>query len=155
MSDLAILELISLRVERVADGVYAALPMPGRGAVGNAGIIDLGDATLVFDTLRTPAAATDLLTAARQLTGRAPIWVVNSQWHDDHVTGNRVFQPTAQAILATPRTRNLMASRLVAYYEQDARDLPAYLESLQARAGAETDPALHAALTTQLAETRA
>jgi glyoxylase-like metal-dependent hydrolase (beta-lactamase superfamily II) len=155
MSDPAILELNSLRVERVADGVYAALPMPGRGAVGNAGIVDLGGATLVFDTLRTPAAAADLLAAARQLTRRAPAWVVNSHWHDDHVAGNQIFQPAAQAILATPRTRDLMTSRLVADYEQDARDLPAYLESLQARADTETDPARRAALTTQLAETRA
>jgi hypothetical protein len=35
----------------LAPGVYAAIAAPGGAAYSNAGIIDLGDKTLVFDTL--------------------------------------------------------------------------------------------------------
>ncbi len=45
----------------------------------NAAIVDLGDRTLVFDTLATLQAARDLRAAAERLTGRAPAVVVNSQ----------------------------------------------------------------------------
>lgn len=45
------------RIEQVADGAYAAIITPGTGAWGNAGIIDLGDRNVVFDTFATPAAA--------------------------------------------------------------------------------------------------
>lgn len=38
------------RVEEVAQGVWAAIVIPGLGAVGNASIIDLGDSTVVVDT---------------------------------------------------------------------------------------------------------
>jgi cyclase len=45
------------KVEEVAQGVWAAIVTPGRGAVGNASIIDLGDITVVVDTFNLPEAA--------------------------------------------------------------------------------------------------
>jgi len=74
-------------LERVADGIYAAVVKPGTGAWGNAGIVDLGDKTVVFDTFATPQAARDLKVMAEQLTGRAVEVVVNSHRHIDHVGG--------------------------------------------------------------------
>ncbi|WP_167549563.1 hypothetical protein [Paenibacillus borealis] len=44
-------------VEEVAQGVWAAIVIPGRGAVGNASIIDLGEFTVVVDTFSLPGAA--------------------------------------------------------------------------------------------------
>ncbi|GCE14796.1 MBL fold metallo-hydrolase [Tengunoibacter tsumagoiensis] len=80
------------RIEQVAEGVYAAIVVEGMGAWGNAGIINLGQQTLVFDTFFTPVAAQDLRQAAELLTGRAPRYVVNSHFHADHTFGNQVFQ---------------------------------------------------------------
>jgi hypothetical protein len=40
-----------VRIEAVADGVWAVLHREGGWAVANAGIVDLGDATLLFDAL--------------------------------------------------------------------------------------------------------
>ena len=92
------------RLEQVADGAWAAISGSDL-ATGNAGLVDLGGETLVFDTSWTPAAARELLAAA---TG--PVrWVVNSHWHGDHVRGNQVFEEAT--IVSTRRTRELIASR--------------------------------------------
>jgi glyoxylase-like metal-dependent hydrolase (beta-lactamase superfamily II) len=79
------------RLEQLGDGIYHAVATPGSGSLGNAGIIDLGGQTLIFDTMMTSAAARDLRAAAERLTGRAPRYVVNSHLHIDHTLGNGVF----------------------------------------------------------------
>jgi hypothetical protein len=43
-------------LEELAEGVYAAIHIDGGTAIGNASIIDLGDRTLIFDSLFTPQA---------------------------------------------------------------------------------------------------
>ncbi len=54
-------------IEQIPNGVYAAIQRPGGWAI--AGIIDLGDFTLIYSTFMTVKAAEDLLEAATQLTG--------------------------------------------------------------------------------------
>ena len=51
-------------LQEVGGGVWAAIAEPGGVAVGNAGFVDLGDETLVFDT-------TISLTAGRELRAAA------------------------------------------------------------------------------------
>ncbi|MGZ4123740.1 MAG: MBL fold metallo-hydrolase, partial [Tumebacillaceae bacterium] len=70
-------------LQQVADGVYAAISKEGTGSWANAGIIDLGDQTLIFDTFATPKAAEDLRKAAELLTGRSTCIVINSHDHID------------------------------------------------------------------------
>jgi len=85
------------RLERLADGVWSAINNTAQGghAICNAGIVDLGDRTVVFDPFMNLDAATDLRRAAEQLTGRRATWVVNSHHHNDHIRGNQVFLPAA------------------------------------------------------------
>ena len=83
-------------VDQLGDGVWAVLhrtapPAPDAWAVSNAGIVDLGDRTLVFDTLMSPDAARELRMAAEELTGRLPDVVVYSHAHNDHTWGGSVF----------------------------------------------------------------
>src|SRR5262245_38140420 len=96
-------------LERLADGVFAAVAVPGTGSARNAGIIDLGGTTLIFDTFLTLRAARDLRAAAGQLTGHAAAYVINSHYNGDHIHGNQVF-PEA-TIVATEGTRELIATR--------------------------------------------
>ena len=75
------------RLEPVADGVLAAIALSGGGGVGQRRVVDLGGATLVFDTGMTPQAGAELRAAAEQI---APVSIVaNSHWHGDHVRGNQ------------------------------------------------------------------
>jgi cyclase len=99
-----VLEFADFTVYTLAPGVHAAIAKRMSGAVANAGIIDLGDRTLVFDTFMCLPAARDLQRAAIQLTGRPAAYVVNSHPHPDHIHGNVVFGDEA-VIVATSATR--------------------------------------------------
>jgi cyclase len=83
---------------QLAEGVYAAIALPGGKAFSNGGIIDLGDQTLVFDAFETPAGAADLRSAAEQLTGHPVSYLVISHCHADHWGGNQAFAPETSII---------------------------------------------------------
>jgi cyclase len=96
-----------LRIEELGDGVFASIAEDGDLAVGNAGFVDLGGETLVFDTHVSLAAGRDLRAAAERV---APVGtVVLSHWHGDHVYGAGAFDA---AVHATERTAELMRTRL-------------------------------------------
>jgi len=122
------------RINELAEGVYAAIATDEGSAIGNAGIIDLGDQTLVFDTFMTPTAAQDLRAAAESLTCNSIAYAINSHWHNDHIRGNQVFAPTTQ-IVSTTRTRELIATKGVEELEYDKAtaesDLSSVRESLK------------------------
>jgi cyclase len=94
----------------LAEGVYAAIHAPGGWAQSNAGIIDTGDRTLIYDTFISPLATQDLLVAAQTLTGRSAHLVINSHYHNDHTWGNLAV-PAGTDILSTGRTRAIIAKR--------------------------------------------
>jgi glyoxylase-like metal-dependent hydrolase (beta-lactamase superfamily II) len=96
-------------LEPLADGVWAAVHRAGGWAVGNAGIVDLGGATLVFDAGMTPEAGEELAAAARALTGRAPTQLLLSHYHNDHLRGFQAF-PDAP-LIASEATRTLVDTR--------------------------------------------
>jgi len=100
------------RLEQLAEGVYAAIHNlhTEYGWAGcNAGIVDLGDRTLVFDAFESPEAARDLRDVAESLTGRKVHAVINSHPHNDHYWGNQVFGPDVD-IISTTKTRELIAT---------------------------------------------
>jgi glyoxylase-like metal-dependent hydrolase (beta-lactamase superfamily II) len=93
-------------LEKIKEGIYAAIVTEYGGGIGNAGIIDLGDQTVIFDTFNTPQAARDLRKAAEDLIGNPVSYVVNSHWHGDHIRGNQSFEDCK--IISTVHTRELM-----------------------------------------------
>ncbi|CAN5646970.1 hypothetical protein BH10CHL1_BH10CHL1_41980 [soil metagenome] len=121
----------------LSDGVYVAIQKPGGWATSNAGIIDLGDRTLIFDTFLTPQAANDLRAAAESLTGRPVTTVLNSHYHIDHVWGNQVFAATTD-IVASTVTRQLMATQNPATITWQRENAPAQLATLERRQQAAT-----------------
>lgn len=93
-------------IEKLAPGVWAAIANDNYGhAICNAGIIDIGDKTIVFDPFMNIDAATDLKEAAAELTKKPVRFVINSHFHNDHIRGNQVFSPEA-SIISTVWTRN-------------------------------------------------
>ena len=115
-------------LHEAGDGVWAAIVDDDLPAVGNAGIVDLGDETLVFDTTLSLQLAERLREDARRLPGRDPGILANSHWHGDHILGNQSF--TGARIVSTTRTRELIETRAAARleenkarYEEDAPEL--------------------------------
>jgi len=127
-------------LHQVADGVYAAIVKLGTGAWGNAGIVDLGDKTAVFDTFATPEAARDLQHVAEAVTGRPVSLVINSHRHIDHVGGNQVF--ARATLIATATTRDLIAARMPGFL-QYGREHPEVAGRMLADVQKETDPLRH------------
>lgn len=95
------------QVRPLAEGVYACIHKFGGEAICNAGVVDLGDFTLVIDPFMTPAAALNLVNWIEK-TGLPPVrYVVNTHYHNDHVRGNQVFNGDV-TIISTQRTADLI-----------------------------------------------
>lgn len=78
-------------LEIIKGGVFGAIARCEGGAFSNAGIIDLGGQTLIFDTFETPIAVEDLRVAGNWVTSNPITWIVNIHAQSDHWFGNQVF----------------------------------------------------------------
>jgi cyclase len=116
-------------LEQLAPGVWAAIHNDQYGrAICNAGIVDLGDKTLVFDPFMTPQAAKELRTVAEELTQRPVTLVINSHFHNDHIRGNQEFTPIA-TIISSTYTRDLIARMEPEQQEWERHHAPALLKA--------------------------
>ena len=96
-------------LEQLADGVFACIHKPGAAAYSNAGIIDLGDRTVLVDAFDTMLAGRDLCRAAETLFDRPVDMIILTHPHSDHWIGASVFDDTT-AIIATEVTRQVCLS---------------------------------------------
>lgn len=127
--------------EPLGEGITFARARPEGTALSNAGLVDLGGGTLVFDTSLTLRAARDLCKASIAATGRPPTLSANSHWHLDHVLGNQVFanhpiyatRPTI-AILRKKKGE-LLAEISREKLETDIRDFENQLRAAKTEAG--------------------
>lgn len=140
------------QLEKVAEGLYAAIVIPGTGPLGNAGIVDLGDRTLIWDTTEIPQAAQDLRRIAEELFARPVSLVVNSHHHLDHVGGNQVFADCD--IYATTVIRDTMNIRTRQVLDW-CRAHPEFPQQFAEQVEAEPDPVRKQALSIQLSDMRA
>lgn len=90
----------------LTEGVYVLEAKEQGGAMSNAGLIDMGDYTLIFDTFNTPQAGKDLREAALYFFNQPIKYIINSHWHGDHVRGNQHF--SKETIISSNKTRKLM-----------------------------------------------
>lgn len=128
-------------IEKLAEGIFAALHKEGGRAYSNAGILDLGGLTVIFDTFESPSAAQDLRKAAEELSKRKADFVVVSHCHLDHWLGNQVFADHA-TIISTYKTFNEMpeyADDLQLLIE-DPTEYYEYVQELERNLEKETNP---------------
>jgi glyoxylase-like metal-dependent hydrolase (beta-lactamase superfamily II) len=125
------------QLEQVGAGIYAAFASAGGYAVANAGIVDLGDQTIIFDTCLSAEAGRELQAAAVAKTGRMAKFVVNSHHHLDHIGGNSVFASQA-AIVSSLGTHEKMKSASPQELEEYRNNAAARLEQLEQARKAET-----------------
>jgi len=122
----------------LTDGVYAAVASEHGYASCNAGIIDIGDRTILFDTFLTPEAARDLLNATEQLTSNKITYIVNSHEHNDHIRGNQVFGSDVD-IFSTAKTREAIARNEPEEIESEKETILKEINDAQSRLDAEKD----------------
>lgn len=119
-------------LEKVSDGVYAALAKAGGGALANAGFVDLGDQVIVFDTFNTQQASQDLRNAADMITNKNITFVINSHWHGDHIRGNQTFKDIN--IISSETTLSMIKEfhpLRIRKQKDDIQGLTNYIESLK------------------------
>ncbi|MFZ0892495.1 MAG: MBL fold metallo-hydrolase [Thermoplasmata archaeon] len=93
----------------IGDGVTFGRARSEGTGLSNTGIVDLGNATLVFDTSLTLRSAREIRQAAERLTRRPPSFTVNSHWHLDHTLGNQIFAD--RPIYASQRTIEILIEK--------------------------------------------
>jgi cyclase len=134
-------------LKELARGVYAAIATEDGSAYSNAGIVDLGDQTLIFDAFQTPQAAKNLQIAAEVLTERPPTYVIISHSHSDHWCGNQAFAPHIP-IITTHTTLEEMPESIG--WLEELKETPVELEQAieedRDSLDAETDPRRRASL---------
>ena len=133
------------QLQRLADGVYAAVASERGYAICNAGIIDAGDKTVIFDTFLSPDPAKDLLRAAKRLTPQNTIRVVNSHYHNDHIRGNQVFPPDVD-ILSTVKTLEGIIHKEPETIKWEKENIPKALVNTKSKLRLEKDPKRRQAL---------
>src|SRR5262249_26746095 len=80
-------------IEKVADGVFAALAKPQAMTNSNAAIFVLSRDVLVVDAHSKPSAAASLLAQIkREVTDKPVRYLVNSHFHWDHTQGDRAYK---------------------------------------------------------------
>jgi cyclase len=98
----------NFNVIALGPGLYTCLNTFGGKAICNAGIIDNGESTIVFDTFLSPDASEELIRVVKQLKLSPIRYVINSHAHNDHVRGNQSF-PADVKILSTKATAEIIA----------------------------------------------
>lgn len=127
------------KVEQLAEGVYAAVASEQGYAICNAGIIDIGDRTIIFDTFISPKAARDLLNVAEQLTSNKITHVVNSHEHNDHIRGNQVFDSDVD-IISTELTREAITRNEPEEINTEKETIPQAIIDAHNKLETEEDP---------------
>lgn len=87
-------------LNKVADGVYAAIAKPGGFASGNAGFVVGDEGVLMVDTFLTPAAVEDLIGVIAVETKQPIKYALNTHYHLDHTGGNQVLAARGVPIVA-------------------------------------------------------
>lgn len=126
-------------IEKVADGIYAAIAKPLPLLNCNGAIFEREKDLLIFDAHARPSAVVSLVSQIRKKVSPKPVrYVVNSHFHWDHSQGTpgyRKIAPQAQVITSVA-TRELLSSqaakRTTESIEAASGQLPSYRKALEA-----------------------
>ncbi|MFX0033489.1 MAG: MBL fold metallo-hydrolase [Candidatus Hodarchaeota archaeon] len=114
---------IYLEIYKLSEGIYASIWNQKLGPSSNAGFFDLGNITIVFDTMMDPFSTRDMISAAKSITGKDPFLLINSHAHMDHVFGNRLF-PNSMPILSSNGTLSRFQKELIEQFDNLRNNAP-------------------------------
>ena len=78
-------------LQKIADGVYAAIAQPRTPINCNAAVIVYDEGVLVVDTHSRPSSATALIQQIQTVTDKPVRYAVNTHFHWDHAQGNHAY----------------------------------------------------------------
>ena len=118
----------SFRLEKLAEGVYAAIRTEGAGHIidGNSLLIITDRDVIVVDANLTPTSARGVIAALKALTPKPVRYVINTHFVDDHVLGNQAYAEAYPGVefIGHPLTRDDMLHFATGPRTQFARELP-------------------------------
>ncbi|MFH9008954.1 MBL fold metallo-hydrolase [Streptomyces afghaniensis] len=103
--------LRAVRLEQVADRVFAYIQPDGGWCVNNAGLVVADGQAMLVDTAATEDRARQLRKTVRSVAPAAPALIVNTHSHGDHTFGNFVF-PEAAVIGHEQARDEMLTARL-------------------------------------------
>ena len=142
-------------LEHLTNGVYACIHKPGGAAFSNAGIIDLGDYTILVDAFETMAAGRDLRKTAEALLKRPVNTIVLTHRHNDHWIGASGFEANT-VLLASKVTRQvcLELGRDIVNESQDPSAWETRIKELEQQLLTEQDQRVRVSLERSITRTR-
>ncbi len=96
-------------IQKLAEGVYAAIAAPGGKAVSNSGFIVNDSEVVVVDSHISPEIARLLQEEIRKVTNKPVKYLAVTHKHRDHVGGTTAFGPGVE-IISHENTRAVMAA---------------------------------------------
>jgi len=124
------------RIEKVADGVYAALARPQILTNCNAAIFVNAQDVLVVDAHSKPSAAAALLAQIKKDITTKPVrYLVNSHFHWDHTQGDAAYKAAGAKldIIASDATKQLMTQLSRNRLKESLDSVPKQIDDVQAR----------------------
>jgi glyoxylase-like metal-dependent hydrolase (beta-lactamase superfamily II) len=142
-------------LQKLADGVYAALAKPRTPINCNAVVVVVDDGVLVVDTHSRPSSARALIAQIKGVTDLPVRFAVNTHFHWDHAQGNHAYPvafPKQVAIVASEATRENLRTLGAARIKDQIASTPGVIADMEARLAKATDPAAQAQLRDQIAQ---
>jgi cyclase len=123
-------------IEKVADGVFAALAKPQALTNSNAAIFVLDRDVLVVDAHSKPSAAAALLAQIRKEVTDKPVrYLVNSHFHWDHTQGDVTYKKANAKIeiIASDATKQLMMTLQRDRLKESLDSVPGLIDAVRSR----------------------
>ena len=123
-------------IEKVADGIFAALAKPQALTNSNAAIFVLSRDVLVVDAHSKPSAAASLIAQIKKEVTDKPVrYLVNSHFHWDHTQGDRAYKAANAKveIIASETTKQLMVQLQKDRLKESLDSVPGMIDTLRGR----------------------
>jgi cyclase len=131
-------------IEKVADGVYAALARPQVMINCNAAIFVNSADVVVVDAHSKPSAAASLVAQIKKEVTAKPVrYLVNTHFHWDHTQGNSTYKAGGAKldIIASDTTKQLMTQLARNRLKESLDSVAPMIDGLQARLAKAASPA--------------
>jgi cyclase len=130
-------------IEKVGDGVFAALAKPQALTNSNAAIFVLDRDVLVVDAHSKPSAAAALLAQIKKEVTDKPVrYLVNSHFHWDHTQGDTAYKNAGGKveIITSEATKQLMTQLQRDRLKESLDSVPGLIDAVRSRLSRATTP---------------